>query len=196
MSAAPTVVKVGGSLFEWPDLGARLGLWLRALNRREILLVPGGGAVGDFVRDMDRSHGLGAEQSHWLALASLRFTAQLLVNLVPPPPGLGMIDDLNERWDVWGRGNVPVLDLNAFAFDDDGTAGYLPHSWDVTSDSLAARVAEVMAARELILLKSVTIPPHMDWAEASRRGFVDGHFPTMIARGVKAHSVNLREWQP
>jgi hypothetical protein len=36
----------------------------------------------------------------------------------------------------------------------------------------------------------------MDWAEASRRGFVDGYFPTMIARGVKARAVNLRQWQP
>ena len=32
--------------------------------------------------------------------------------------------------------------------------------------------------------------------QASRRGFVDGYFPTMIARGVKARAVNLREWRP
>ena len=45
----------------------------------------------------------------------------------------------------------------------------------------------------MILLKSVTIPPDMDWTEASRRGYVDGYFPTMVARGVKVRAVNLRE---
>jgi len=48
----------------------------------------------------------------------------------------------------------------------------------------------------LILLKSVTLPPGMNWAEASRHGIVDGFFPTVAAQGVRARVVNLREWQP
>jgi aspartokinase-like uncharacterized kinase len=176
----PVVVKVGGSLFDLPDLGARLEKWLRALDCSDVILAAGGGAVADVVREMDRVHGLGEEKSHWLALESLRLTTSLLLALVPPE----------------GRRSFRVQDLYAFACWDEGRPGCLPHRWEVTSDSLAARVAEVIGEGELVLLKSVTIPSDMDWAEASRRGHVDGYFPTMIARGVKARAVNFREWRP
>jgi aspartokinase-like uncharacterized kinase len=176
MIEGPIVVKVGGSLFDLPDLGTRLEAWLMALGCSDVILVAGGGPVADAIREMDRVHRLGEEKSHWLALESLGLTASLLTALAPP--------------------SFAVQDLGSLARRDEGRPGCLPHCWDVTSDSLAARVAEVMGAREFILLKSVTIPPEMDWAEASRRGFVDGYFPTMIARGVKARTVNLREWRP
>jgi 5-(aminomethyl)-3-furanmethanol phosphate kinase len=173
---APLVVKVGGSLFDLPDLGPRLEAWLKTLHQREIILVAGGGAAADVIREMDRIHRLGEEKSHWLALRSLSLMAQTLTALLP--------------------GSTPVLDLLSFAAEDESRPERLPHRWDVTSDSLAARLAEVIESHELILLKSVTIPPEMNWAEASRRGYVDGYFPTMIARGVKARAVNLREWRP
>jgi aspartokinase-like uncharacterized kinase len=173
---APVVVKVGGSLFDLPDLGARLEAWLRTLGCSDVILVAGGGAAADVIRAMDRIHRLGEEKSHWLAIESLGLTASLLRALAPP--------------------SLSVQDLCSFARRDEGRPGCLPHRWDVTSDSLAARVAKVIGARELVLLKSVTIPPEMDWTEASRRGFVDGYFPTMIARGVKARAVNFREWRP
>ncbi len=177
---APVVVKVGGSLFDLPDLGSRLEAWLKMLGDADIILIAGGGAAADLIREMDRIHRLGEEKSHWLALESLRLTASLLLALTP----------------LAIRKSARVEELHSFARLDEGRPGCLPHRWDVTSDSLAARVVEVEGARELILLKSVTIPPEMDWAEASRRGYVDGYFPTMIARGVKARAVNLREWRP
>jgi aspartokinase-like uncharacterized kinase len=173
---APIVVKVGGSLFDLPDLGSRLEAWLKTLDGSDVVLVAGGGSAADLIREMDRIHGLGEEKSHWPALRALSLTADVLAALAPA--------------------SLRVFDLYAFACADEHRPGCLPHRWDVTSDSLAARVAEVMQARELVLLKSVTIPPDMDWAEASRRGFVDAYFPTMIARGVKARAINLREWQP
>jgi aspartokinase-like uncharacterized kinase len=193
---APVIVKVGGSLFDLPDLGARLEAWLRALCYREVILIAGGGAAADVVRALDHIHHLGEEKSHWLALRSLSVTALFLVHLAPPSLPFCIIDQINQRWEAWDVGSVPVLDLFAFTYEDEETRGALPHRWDVTSDSLAARVALVLGARELILLKSVTIPPDMDWAEASRRGYVDAFFPTIIARGVKARAVNFREWRP
>jgi aspartokinase-like uncharacterized kinase len=193
MSEAPVVVKLGGSLFDLPGLGKRLAALLGTLRQREIVLVAGGGAAADVIRTLDRTHQLGEEASHWLALRSLGLTAQVLAAVLP---GSAVADRLAECGPLWQAGRTPVLDLFAFARDDEGCAGALPHCWDVTSDSLAARVAEVTGARELILLKSVTVPRELGWTEAGRRGFVDGYFPTVIARGVKARAVNLREWQP
>jgi aspartokinase-like uncharacterized kinase len=68
-SSGPVVVKVGGSLFDLPDLGPRLEVWLGA--RRSVVLVPGGGPTTDVVRALDRTHRLGEEAAHWLALRSI-----------------------------------------------------------------------------------------------------------------------------
>jgi hypothetical protein len=94
-----------------------------------------------------------------------------------------------------------VIDAVAFSRWDQGTNPHtaLPHSWSVTSDSIAARVAVASAADQLILLKSVTIPPDMDWEEAGERGFVDEWFARTIRPALprlKVSAVNLREWRP
>ena len=66
---SPVIVKVGGSLYDLPDLGPRL---LRLLDRPEMqptFVVPGGGRLVDDIRGLDRLHRLGEEASHWLALS-------------------------------------------------------------------------------------------------------------------------------
>src|SRR4051794_12217769 len=83
MSEPLIVAKVGGSLYDLPDLGARLKLWLGPLPR--VLLVPGGGAMADAVRRLDNVHGLGEEASHWLALRALELNAQFLSHLLGAP---------------------------------------------------------------------------------------------------------------
>ena len=56
----------------------------------------------------------------------------------------------------------------------------LPHGWDVTSDSIAARIAQVIGAVELVLLKQ---KPSSSPAEAMRDGLVDDYFE-MAAAGI------------
>src|SRR5262245_40258341 len=105
MTSSPTFVKVGGSLFDLPDLGPRLCRWLKDNAPREVLLVPGGGPAANAIRTLDRTHALGEEASHWLALRALAINAALLAALVP---GSCVIDgpDLAEL--VWEQGRVPV----------------------------------------------------------------------------------------
>jgi aspartokinase-like uncharacterized kinase len=196
MTERPIIVKVGGSLFDLPDLGPRLEAWLKALPGGDVILIAGGGAAADVIREMDRAHGLGEQISHGLALESLSLMASVLLAVAPPSLPLFRLGAPEWAGPREAPQSFFVQDLYSFACWDEHRPGCLPQNWTVTSDSLSARVAEVMGARELILLKSVTIPPEMDWTEASRRGFVDGYFPTMIARGVKARAVNLREWRP
>ena len=94
-----------------------------------------------------------------------------------------------------------VIDAVAFCRWDRGANpnAALPGRWSVTSDSIAARVAVAFEADQLILLKSVTIPPDMDWEEAGERGFVDEWFARTIRPALprlKVSAVNLREWRP
>lgn len=165
------IVKVGGSLFDLPNLGPGLCTYLKALAPAEVILVAGGGAGVEAVRALDRAHGFGEEFSHWLALRALGVTAA----------GLERI--------THGR----VLDCLAFAIEDESRPGALPHAWDVTSDSIAARAALVHRAVRLVLLKSVDVPHGTTWEEAAARGWVDAHFPRIATNAPFAiEVVNFR----
>jgi aspartokinase-like uncharacterized kinase len=193
----PTVVKVGGSLLDLPLLGKRLRTWLGMQVRPPMLLVPGGGSTADAIRTLDRRHGLGEEAAHWLALRALSLNAAVLQALLPASQ---VIDDWHDAAALCRRGVVPILDAFHFACVDEECAGHLPHCWDVTSDSLAARVAVIAQARELILLKSVTIPESMCWAKAAQCGYVDPMFAQTCAQGggrLTVRAVNFRyEFSP
>src|ERR1700682_663065 len=156
MSAALTVVKVGGSLFDLPDLQSRLRSWLARRQGETVLLVPGGGATADLVRDFDIWHGLGEEKAHWLALRALALNACFLASLLPSAGVVGH--------PCRATAEVSVLDPFAFAALDERSHpdSCLPHTWAATSDAVAARAAVVGGAVRLILLKSVAVPQGMN----------------------------------
>ncbi len=191
-ASGPLVVKVGGSLFDMPDLGPRLAQWLARLPRREILLVPGGGPVADVVRVYDQRHALGKEKAHWLALYALALNAQFLAAL---QPGGVVVQHWQDCPQHWRAGRLPIVDPYSFAANDEGRTGCLPHSWAVTSDSIAARVARVLGASQLILLKSISLPEGIGWIEAGQRGFVDPHFAEVAGGSLAVFAINFRQWQ-
>lgn len=191
MNEATAVVKVGGSLLEVPDLGRRLSNWRRREAPRRHIVVIGGGPAADVIRRADQLHTLGEERSHWLALRALTLNAYLLAELLS---NAEVVLDLATCQSVWERGKSPVLDPHAFMQADEGQAGALPHRWDVTSDSLAARVAEVAGASRLVLLKQCSAPQGSTLADWARLGLVDAWFPRVAARlpgGVRF--VNFQE---
>ncbi|MFO0823265.1 MAG: hypothetical protein U0792_09110 [Gemmataceae bacterium] len=151
------VVKVGGSLFDHPRLGPGLRAYLDSHAPAEVLLVPGGGDVVEAVRKLDAIHSLGEEACHRLALRGMQLTGEFLLRL------------LGENLRV----TVPPFDLVG-----------LPHSWEVTSDSIAARAAVVYGAERLVLLKSVDVPAGISWEEIASKGWVDPHFPKVVANAA------------
>jgi 5-(aminomethyl)-3-furanmethanol phosphate kinase len=176
----PVVVKVGGSLLVGPELRPRLTAWLNELPTSRVVLVPGGGAAADVVRELDRVHGLGEEAAHWLAIRAMTMNAHVLAALLPRAR---VVAQLAELAAAWSAHVVPVLDCLPMLLDDERHLDKLPHTWAVTSDAIAARVAEVLHA-QLVLLKSVSL--------AGKHGLVDAVFPTIVHRGnLKATVVNL-----
>ncbi len=178
------IVKVGGSLFDLHDLKIRLRRWLDEHPAARTILVAGGGASVDVIRALDRTHQLGEESSHWLALRMLRVNGCFLNELLPQAHIVR-----------WPDEDTPlgILDAEAFARADDVNRDHVPHLWDATSDSLAVRVAVVARAQRLILLKSVTWR-NDDWQAAVRAGVVDPHFPKALAQapGLSVRVANLR----
>lgn len=179
------VVKVGGSLYDWPGLGPALRAFVAALAPTRVLLVPGGGDFADAVRKLHAVHGLTEEDSHWLALESLWAAMSFLRTLAPgaeyeshPASGLTF--------------PVTILDSQMYC---QFAANDLPHTWEVTTDSIAARAAVDGKADRLVLLKSIDVPPGTSWDEAAERGWVDPYFTRALAGfGGIVEAVNLRTW--
>jgi hypothetical protein len=125
------VVKVGGSLFsEVP----RLVQEIRSATR-PVLVVPGGGQYADLVRMLS----LPEEQSHWMAIAAMeQYGWYIAVH------GMETMDGITPP-----EGIRVLLPYRVMRMEDP-----LPHTWDVTSDSIAAWVAYRLD-QPLLLLKSV-----------------------------------------
>jgi aspartokinase-like uncharacterized kinase len=189
-SSTLVVVKVGGSLFDLPHLGAYLKRWLDCLAS-PALIVPGGGPLVDAVRDLDQRHKLGEETSHWLALRAMSLNTLFLSKVLD---GAEVIKDLSGLQAATSKGRLAILDAFPFAVKDEGQPGCLPHHWAVTSDSIAARATAVLGALTLVLLKSVDMPKDANWAEAERIGIVDPYFRKALTPTVSPRLVNFRQW--
>jgi aspartokinase-like uncharacterized kinase len=189
-----SVIKLGGSLLDLPDLPGRVANFLADFSRPSPVLLCGGGDTVELIRRWDRSFDLGEEASHWIALQALTINALVIERAVPQ---LAYVQSPAEFAAIWARGQVPLYDAHRFIRDvDDHSPDPLPRRWRVTSDSIAARMARALGAAEVVLLKSVSVPENMTLDEAARQGIVDPHFP-MAARDVpRIVAVNLRDDEP
>ena len=185
-----TVYKVGGSLFGLRDLSGRLVSLLRSRPAERPLLVAGGGQAANLVREWDRTHHLGQEKAHWLALDAMSLNALFLSRLLP---GGRVVRSRDEAQRAWSEGQIPVLNAAAFlrAHESSGSE-MLPHSWDVTSDSIAAFAAIHWPAERLVLLKSISQPV----SPAGQTDAVDAYFKTLAPRMAHVDWCNLRTQTP
>jgi len=181
------IVKVGGSLLDWPEFSTTLGQWLDAQSPACNVLIAGGGALADVIRHADATHGLGEEIAHELCVELLGVTARLLEALLAGRAPRTTFSDLQKQHTTDRMRVCSVLDARDFLAETESTAPLtsLPHTWDVTSDSIAAWVACALAADALVLLKSGE-PPRDPSGQPSlsalaTAGYVDRHFPTAVA---------------
>ncbi len=143
-----TVIKIGGSMGQSHKLAHLMMRVAELAGRYRILVVPGGGAFADAIRSYDRRFGLDTDASHWMAILAMDQYGHLLASLAP---NIELVQGLADARKVLSQGRVPVLLTYNLLFQTDE----LPRSWDVTSDSIAAWVAGMCEAKQLILLKSV-----------------------------------------
>jgi 5-(aminomethyl)-3-furanmethanol phosphate kinase len=185
MTPALRVIKVGGSLLSWPDLVPAFRRWLSMQPTAANVVVVGGGALVDAIRQLDRQHRLEAEVSHWLSVRAMSLTAELFVSLLGDARLVSRIEDLDRRGVA-----LQAVDVESFLRQDAKNSDGLPCNWDVTSDSIAARAAHTLEARELVLLKS-TLPQEATLDLWCQSGIVDPYFPR-AAVGLAVRCVNLR----
>lgn len=142
------VLKVGGSLAEYPASLKKLCNELAVLAKdHKILVVPGGGRFADVVRDFDKTHSLSNTVAHKMAILAMDQFGLFLSDITPN----SCVYYSLEKAKGSPKGALPIFLPSKLMFRKDP----LEHSWDVTSDSIAVYIASVLHARKLILVTDV-----------------------------------------
>jgi aspartokinase-like uncharacterized kinase len=181
------VIKLGGSLLDWPEFPQRFREWLKIQPSAANLLIVGGGDFVDVIRKLDEVHHLGETSAHWLCIAALRVSAALVTELLPECRSLGPTLPVSLP-------ELSMVDVTwLMQLDAERSVRSLPASWEVTTDSIAARAAALFGASELVLLKS-TLPAHAGSLRVlADAGYVDAHFPICAKSIPRIRLVNLRD---
>ena len=183
------IFKLGGSLLTLPDLATRVSAVFEQRLGRPCAMLVGGGAAVDVIRDWDRTHALGDEAAHHLALQAMRLTARYVEALLP---AARIVADAASLRESWSEGKFPLLDAESFLDDAERQQRLtIPHSWDATSDSIAAWLATELRASELVLLKSAPRPA-ADMGAAVSADLIDACFPDAAARIPQLSWAHLR----
>lgn len=193
------VYKLGGSLLTLPDLAERLGQLLESRDER-LLLIVGGGTAADLVRRWDERFQIGEECAHWLALQAMAFNERLVQSILPSSRIVNSREEMQRAWELR---QIPILCAHNFLVHEElslhdagGEAreiSPLPHTWVVTSDSIAAWVAIRLNAVSLVLLKSCDPPPP---STERGKGAVDEYFRVLSPQISRMEWVNLRSDKP
>src|SRR5690348_4073161 len=127
------VVKVGGSLLDWPRLPRALRIWLARQAAAVNVLMCGGGPIVDVVREASRVYSLDDEAAHWLAVDCLAVTARALAAICKDELVLhhaGLTDFV-----CAGKPVVLVYDPRDFLTHHEAAmpGPVLPHDWTATS---------------------------------------------------------------
>jgi 5-(aminomethyl)-3-furanmethanol phosphate kinase len=172
----PAVIKIGGGLLGVPGALEAVCATVGTMGRREpIVVVPGGGPFADAVRELDREAGLSADAAHWMAILAMDQYAHMLAERID---GAALVEESGTITGVLAAGRVVVLAPSRWL----RAADPLPHSWDATSDSVAAFVAGALDASRLVLVKP---------AEVGEDG-VDRCFVTVVPAGLE---VSVVSWE-
>ena len=194
------VIKLGGSLLTQSGWAPTLTAWIEKQSHIRNIVVIGGGLSADAVRAFDHSQKLDPWVSHELAVEALGLSLQMAAAVLPHTR---IVESVNAFAPESESMKIELLDVRPFLHTQEAyKAGEcLPHNWSTTSDSIAARIATVYHAEELVLLKS-TLPVHCnDWEQAAQIGLVDKHFPRAVKGVRRAYCVDLADpqratWKP
>jgi 5-(aminomethyl)-3-furanmethanol phosphate kinase len=140
------VVKIGGSLLGSPELKR----WLEVVAKHgdgRIVIVPGGGVFSNAVREAQKLSKISDVCAHQLAVLAMDQFGLLLANMNPALATASTECEIDER--TWQHRGIVWLPSHMVLSDNS-----IPQNWNMTSDSIAAWLAQKLEAKHLVLVKS------------------------------------------
>ena len=180
--ASLSVLKLGGSLLDLPDLANRLLHVIDFLQPTRAIVVVGGGQNADIVRDWDKRFHFDDAVAHDLAIYAMSLNARMVSRLHPrfrfsaeipsaDPPSSEEVSGhelsgeestrVQPHSTATPHSPVTIVDSAELLKKLESTclpSLHVRRSWDVTSDSIAAWMAHRVNAERLVLLKSGELP--------------------------------------
>lgn len=174
------IIKLGGSLLGTDELRHWLALVAQHGDGR-VVIVPGGGVFADTVRAVYKQVAMSETCAHALAVSAMNQLGTLLIDQMPAlVPAHSELEIAERSWQH--RGIVWMPSKMVMADRDD-----IPHSWDVTSDSLALWLAKKLSAQHLLLVKSERPEPDSTLDSLTKEGLIDPAFAS-FANGSEVKS--------
>ncbi|MGC9445024.1 MAG: amino acid kinase [Candidatus Methanospirareceae archaeon] len=142
------ILKLGGSLL---SNGRELVQFLSAYafaerTARRMVIVPGGGPFAKSVRELQRYLAFTDDTAHWMAILAMHQYGLFLANGAPEIPVLERLEDVH----AMRIGLCILLPYNVLRANDT-----LPHTWNVTADTIAAFIAHELGEITFIKLTDV-----------------------------------------
>ncbi len=158
------VIKIGGSIFNnFEDLDNVLNQINQILNDRhvsQVVLLIGGGKLADYIREIDLTSKIGDDLAHWMAILAMDLNGKELnssnhITIFQKHNYhfTDSFDELNILFSnkIVSNSLVVLFAPFNFLFKDD----FLPHSWNVTSDSIAYYLGAKLSVDSVLLIKNV-----------------------------------------
>jgi 5-(aminomethyl)-3-furanmethanol phosphate kinase len=176
----PLVLKIGGSLLATGRAHDVLAMVVQ--SKRHVVIVPGGGAFADAVREAQAEQGFNDAVAHRLAILAMHHMAAEFQDM---QPGLTAAETIGEMQSAWQLRQTPVW----LPWEMAGHEATIPQDWSMTSDGLAAWLAGKLEAAEVALVKSCVVPPDASLADLAAADVTDPQFPAFVAQGHLAWHV-------
>ncbi len=142
------VLKVGGSLAKDPTSLAMLCQELTVLAKaHRIVIVPGGGEFADTVRRLDKTYNISDVVAHKMAILAMDQYGLFLSDITQSSYVSCTLKEISNPVNAM----LPIFLPSKLMFSKDP----LEHSWDATSDTIAAYIAGVLPAKKLVLVTDV-----------------------------------------
>lgn len=162
------VVKIGGSIERTHQLLLCLDrVIVRAHDN--VIFVPGGGVFAEEIRSAQTRWRFDDSAAHAMAVLAMQQMGIMLNAIKPELVPVSSVEELSKmsqakNYYVW------MPDINEL------NAAGIPASWDITSDSLSAWLADKIQADELIIIKAADIPEHDCLSQLAELNIVDKAF--------------------
>jgi aspartokinase-like uncharacterized kinase len=183
------VAKLGGSL----AADASLANWLRWLAHEgsaRFVAVPGGGPFADAVRAAQQRWRLSEDVAHAMAIGAMEQFGRMLCGIELGSMPCSTLDQIEQ---AWSGGRLPVwMPVRLMEQDQE-----LERTWDVTSDTIAAWLANSLGADGLLLVKSCELPnDQRDPAVLAAAGIIDAALPAYLSRKpMPLQVVRKEQWR-
>ena len=147
----PSVIfKIGGKILEnFEDLNSTISQLTQLYDKgsiKKIILIPGGGSLANFIRKVYSELKFTEELGHWMGVISMNYNG---IELGKKFPELDAIEDINRLKKL--ERTLGIFLPYRFLKEIDT----LPHSWDVTSDSITLFLAKELEIPHCFLIKDI-----------------------------------------